>query len=842
MKKAHAAVRESNRRLRASGMESRMREDAKAERALEREGARAIRKAKSAQKLLAFDKIYEDGICEIRPGLYSRTISFGDIGYQTAREDQQKLLLNHLCYLINSCDDTCHLQLTLQNAPVPLDEFVENISLPRVEGRNGEYVDEYNKMIRDRCSEQSHTLSQSRAYTVSVHAESLERARKQLGTVCNSIEEQLRACGATYERLDGLERVRMLHGMLRPGENFGFDYEDAFFHRETVKDHVCPHAFDFRPVRDSGVFRFGDKHGQIMFLRKYPAKAVDTFLPALLDLSLPMSVSVHYQSMDDDEAELKVQRKYAYMDQQRAHEAKQAVMQGLDPSFVSSELLRNMDEAAELLRELRSTEQKLLYVTIYFFLWADTEEALEESVYEVTKAVNKTASARDIRLASQKKLAFNACLPIGCDYTDIARRMTTTEAALMSIPFAQVRMSERGGVYYGVNADSGEVVVANRKNLGAPHGWVLAKPSRGKSFMVKRELFATLCQNPYDEVLIIDPQGEYSYCVEAFGGHAYDISPNTTTYINPFDMDELYGGEGANPIAFKSSFIITMVSLLVGGNEGIDSVAQGIVDRCVRQTYAGYRSGMGVDDMPTLMDFYAILKAQDEPEAKYLTKALELYVEGSLSVFTHRTNLVPETRLRSYNTRSLPDALKTLGMLVVLDQVNNRAAYNFSRGVRTWLYIDEAQNYFENPHSIDYFDKTFSEGRKNLVVPTAITQNVDRILKHDKAIQMLSNSDYAFLLGQSKNDLDLLVDIYELSPKEREHLMNDTPGQGILVAGNRHVCVKDSFPKKTKLYELFSTDANEREEAFLRKRLKGSRTAGPEGDNNASSLDADISA
>ncbi len=800
---------------RAQSVESRIKAEERAAKRDAKAAGRRLNKSKTVQKAIGFEKLFEDGVMEIRPGLYSRTVSFEDVGYQTARGEAQKQIFNRYCELLNYLNEGIHLQLNLVNNPITQQQFNETIFLKPLGDGNDHLVREYNEMLASKSAQQTHTIDQQRYFTVTVQAPNKEKATALLANVVSDIQEQLHGIGSDSHALDGLERGKLLSELLLPGEEFVFDYEDAFFADVTMKDAVAPSGMNFRPNGSDRYFTFGDNYGEVLFFKDLPSDISDRFLAGIMDLSLPLAVSIHFTSMDQAEAITLVRKKMAYMDQQRASEAKAAVRQGLDPSFVSPELLHSMDEASDLLDHLRNRNQRLVFMSAMVFVWGKTYEELDNSIFQVTAEARKSS----VKLASldlRQKQGLNSCLPIGCDYSEILRSMTTAEAAIF-VPFSTSELSQRGGAYYGLNQVSNNLIILNRKTLKAPMGWVLGKPGGGKSFAVKREIFNTLITNPDDEVIVIDPMGEYGLFVEAVGGEVVRIDPESTTYLNPFDISSLYAGEGVNPVAFKSEFVMTIMDAILGTGS-VGPIEHSIIDRVTKRLYVNMRDDWGPEDMPTMSDFYDGLLEQPEPEAQRLARAIELYTRGTLDCFNHRTNVTERSRVRVYDTKALGGGLRVLGMLVVLDQVQNRASYNFKRGVRTWLYIDEAQNFFENPNSINYFDKTYSEGRKKLIVPTAITQNVDRVIIHDKARQMFSNSDFMLLLSQSSNDLRHLANALQLSPKELDYVTNAKPGWGLLIAGAARIPFKDDFPKNTKLYELFSTDPNEREEKMRRAR------------------------
>lgn len=817
---ARQAVNEVTQEQRNRGVDARLREQKKMRTEEQKKAARKLAKAKTVQEALGFEKVFEDGICLVRPGLYSQTIKFEDVGYQTARIEDQKRIFNRYCELLNIFDDDVHLQLNLINNPIPREQYNQSIFLHKPGDSNDHFVEEYNEMLASKSAEQPHTIDQQRYFTVTVNAESRAEAIPALASVTNDIREQLRSCGSDSHILDGQERAALLASQLIPDEEYEYDFARGFKEHYSVRDSVCPSSLDFKPSGSSEWFKLGSRCAEVLYIKEYPADLDDRFLSSLMELQIPINVTIHFTPMDHGDSIDLIRRKMVFMDQQRASEAKNAVRNGLDPSFVSSELLHTMDETNELLTQLRDKDQRMLFTSILIYVWGKDYDELDKSVMEITRRARK-ASVKLGSLDMRQRQGLASALPVGYDYSDVKRTLTTASAAIF-MPFSAQELVVKGGIYGGQNNVTNNMIFYNRKKLKAPNGWVLGKPGRGKSFAVKREIFSNFINNPEDEFLIIDPQNEYGMFARAVGGIVYDIDPSSETYINPFDISDDYDLDGSNPVAFKSSFIMTMINSIVASNGSALSAAdRTIIDRVVKIIYRDMRSDWTLDEMPTLMDFFEVLKQQPEVEAKRMVTTLELYTEGSLSCFTHHTNVPYDGRMRVFNTKSLPRSLQSMGMLIVLDQVSNRASYNYKRGVRTWLYVDEAQKFFESDYSIDYFDQVFSEGRKKLIIPTAITQNVDRVLKHDKARQMFSNSDFNLVLGQSDNDLTRhLVPTLHLSAKEKEWLSEEgsKPGYGLLICGASRILFRDEFPKGTDLYELFSTDPNEREERLRRER------------------------
>lgn len=781
---------------------------------------RARNTAKTVQAAIGYNKMFEDGICEVEVGVYSRTIRFSDITYQTAKLDDQKMIFNRYCELLNYLNDSIHLQLNLINDPVDRESYNKSIALAAegLEGKPLEYLAEYNKMLSEKSAESTHVIDQQRYFTVTVNAPTYKKAVPLLASVTDDLIEQLHRMGCVAERLDGKERLALLATQLIPDDAFDIDFEDMFFNSLTTKDYIAPASMDFRPQGSSKRFMVGDKHAQVLFVKQFPSDLNDRMLADLADLPVPMNITLHITALDQADAIDLVRKKLSFMNQQRASEAKDAVKQGLDPSFISLELQHSMSEATDLLDNLRNKNQRLFLTSLLVYICADSIDELEESAFQVMSEARKS-SVKLATFSLRQRQGLNSCLPLGIDHSGILRTGTTAATAIF-IPFATQELSQSGAAYYGQNQLSNKLILFNRKTLKSPMGWVFGKPGSGKSFATKREILNTFFANPDDEVIIIDPACEYPFVTTMLGGEVVNISASSAAHLNPFDINENYTDAGVNPVIFKAEFILSLCSLLIGGAYGLTPVEKSIIDRCTGIIYSGVDTAGGPEAMPTLIDFYKVLEKQPDSEARNIAKALEVYVKGSLSSFAHHTNVKTNSRIVCYTTKELGTQLKTFGMMTVLDQVWNRVTANQGRGKRTWLYIDEAQNFFANEYTVDYLDKCWAEGRKMLLICTGITQNVDRVLAHGQAKQMFSNSDFMLLLSQSSNDMNILANTLSLSKQQLSYVTNSKEGCGLLVAGSAVIPFKDSFPKNTELYKMMSTDPSEAEERRKTKKRK----------------------
>ncbi len=764
--------------------------------------------AKSVYELLGFDLMYQDGTCEVEKGLFSQTLAFSDISYQSASYEAQESYFKEYAGVFDYCSSDTYVQINVINTKLPSEKighesFFNETGIASID----DYIAEYNEVLNKKKLEGVSNLERNRYMTFTVQAESYEKALPELARKRSDFSAALSKLGCRVEKLDGEERLALIAGQLRPGKPFEINYDELLVNGLTAKDYVCPQSLDFKPEGLTSAFMCEGMWCQVLTFRKFGSQLTDTAISDIADLPMPLDVSLHVQALDKSKSTDFVLNRLAWIDKDIIEYQRKAVRQGFDYQLLPQELSYSKNEAEELLDQMQNLGQRLCIFSGVVYTHAETYEKLADQVKQIMSVARKNAIELDT-LDCQQPQGLNTALPLGAARIEQQRYMTTSQVAMM-VPFATQELSQPGGGYYGQNKVSQNLILMNRSLLAAPMGFVLGKPGSGKSFAVKREITNTFLAHPEDEIIIVDPQGEYPPLVEALGGTAFNLSPGADgDHINVFDF---FAGSfdvtGEDPTLFKSEAIMAIAAVVLGrGDSGITPEERTIIDRCVRLTYAQFADE---DRAPVLGDFYEILKQQPEPEAARLVTGFELYVEGGLSYFNHQTSVELDRRIVSFSFKQLGDNMRIFAMLVILDLAYNRMLANFNKGIRTWLYIDEVQSLFSIGSVVAYFDKFWAEGRKFNLIPTGITQTVERILNHPVAKLLLSNSDYLMLLKQSDTDRKTLTAILGLSEQQAEYIDRSTnPGEGLLLAGEAVVPFKDDWPHG-KLYDLWNTKPDE---------------------------------
>ncbi|MBS4749588.1 DUF87 domain-containing protein [Granulicatella sp. zg-ZJ] len=755
---------------------------------------------KTSQDSIGYLAMYEDGICEIEPGLFSKTLFFSDVNYSMADDDEQINVFSKYCDLLNVADNNTHLQLTVLNRKIDLEAFQKSVLIPAKDDMLQVYRDEMNDMLLEKVKSGQHSFFKAKYLTFSHKASDLQHAQTVLKRIEYNLMQQLKKLGTEPKALNGLERLSVMHEQLRPEKQFLFTYDDLRYSGLTTHSAIAPMSLNFKKSKSQ--FEFGDFIGSVLLLRDYPTDLTDGMIADLTAIPINMTITIHIDNRTKEESLDFVKSRIGFMEQQKINEQQRALRSGYDPEIVSQNLKESLEEAEILKTDLKEKNQKLTNVTFSVFVYAENQETLDDYVERVF-SVGRSNSCVFERLHYLQEQGLSSSLLIGKNNVPIQRTLTTASTAVF-VPFTAQEIMDANGTYYGVNATTENIITFDRTKLKAPNGFILGTPGSGKSFTSKREIINAVLKNPEAEIIVIDPEREYSILAEHFNGEIVKISAGSTNYINPFDILSDDYGNGEDPILHKTDFLLSLFELLLGGKNGLEAVQRGILDRTCRQVYQSV-----TDRTPTLVDFFNVLHTQSEQVSKDLSISLEPYTKGSLSLFAHETNVNTKSPFIVYDIKDLGKQLRSLGMVIVLDQIWNRITINRAKGIRTYVYIDEMQLLFSNEHVAVYFFELWSRARKWGAIPTGMTQNVETLLLSDLARRMLSNSDFIIMLNQATSDRDELVRLLHISPEQEEYITGSEEGSGLLFAGKGIIPFYDRFPKNTQLYKIMSTKIQE---------------------------------
>lgn len=639
----------------------------------------------TAQQSIPYREMGKDGICRVEDGYYSKTIRFYDINYQLAQNEDKNAIFENWCDFLNYFDSTIHFQLSFINHHSNMAEYEDVI---RIKKRNDSFDDlrmEFAQMLRNQLAKGNNGLVRTKYLTFGIEADNIREAKPKLERIETDILNNFKVLGVSAYPLNGVERLQIMYETFNQDNKvpFRFNYEDVLRTGLNTKDYIAPSSFVFKNGKD---FQMGDTIGAVSYLQILAPELTDKMLAEFLEMDCNLLVNLHIQSIDQMKAIKLVKAKVTDINRMKIEEQKKAVRSGYDMDIIPSDLNTYGGEAKRLLEDLQSRNERMFLVTVVFLNTAKNKQELENVVFQTAGIAQKYNCALK-RLDYQQEPGLMSSLPLGKNWIPIKRALTTTSTAIF-IPFTTQELFMGGeSIYYGLNALSNNLIMADRKKLKNPNGLIVGTPGAGKSFAAKREITNVFIVTK-DDIIICDPEGEYFPIVRAFNGQVVRISPTSHDYINPMDINTNYADDD-DPLSLKSDFILSLCELVVGGKNGLEPVEKTIIDRCVRLVYQDYLADPVPEKMPILEDLYNLLRKQEEPEAQRLATALEIYVNGSLKVFNHRTNVELNNRLVCFDIKDLGKQLKKLGMLIVQDQVWNRVTVNRAAHKSTRYYIDE---------------------------------------------------------------------------------------------------------------------------------------------------------
>ena len=755
---------------------------------------------KGVQQAIPIRTIWPDGIFRVG-NKFSKTFRFEDINYAVASKEDKEAMF--LCYseLLNSFDSGATTKITINNRRLNKADFESSILIPLKGDRLDEYRREYNQMLLDKATG-ANSIVQDKYVTVSVMKKNIEEARNYFSRIGTDLITHFSRLGSKCVELDATDRLRILHDFFRSGEetDFYFNLSDTMKKGHDFKDYICPDTFEF----EKDHFRMGNKYGRVIFLREFASYIKDSMVSELCDLNRNMMLSLDIIPIPTDEAVREVENRLLGVETNITNWQRRQNQSNNFSAVVPYDMEQQRKESKEFLDDLTTRDQRMMFAVLTMVHIADSKEQLDSDTETLFTTARKHL-CQFSTLTFQQMDGLNTVLPYGLRKIDAIRTLTTESTAVF-IPFRAQEISHHGGIYYGQNVISKNMIIANRKHLLNGNSFILGVSGSGKSFTAKREIVNQILSSD-DDIILIDPEREYSSLVKAMGGEIIHISATSPNHINAMDMNKDYG-DGANPVILKSEFVLSLCEQLIGGHN-LGAKQKSLIDRCTASVYRKYLQSNYKGNPPTLQDFHAELLRQEEPEAQEIGLAIELFTSGSLNTFAKPTNVDVNNRLICYDILDLGKQLLPIGMLVVLDSIFNRITQNRAKGKNTFIIIDEIYLLFQHEYSANFLFTLWKRVRKYGAFCTGITQNVDDLLQSHTARTMLANSEFIVMLNQASTDRMELAKLLNISDLQLSYITNVDAGNGLIKVGSSLVPFTDQFPRNTKLYRLMTTKPGE---------------------------------
>lgn len=757
---------------------------------------------KSIQQTIEIMKVAENGIFEVARNRFSKCYRFQDINYTTTNETEQIDIFERYCKFLNSLD--VNFKITINNKNKDMEQVRDYVFLQKQDdGYNG-FRKIYNDIMEQKIHEGRQGIEQERYLTITIERKNFEEAKAQFATIEASVHKAFGELGAEIVPLSGNERIKVLYDYYHLGDegSFDFDIREARKVGADFRNDLCNGMIQFYP----DYFKDEKKFCRALFIKKYPSSLSDRFLNEITSLPVHSITSIDVVPIPKDMTTKILQKKYLGIE---SDIIKQQRVRNKNNDF-SSEISYNKriekKEIEEIMDDVRENDQCLYYVSVTVILMADTKEELD-SMTETVETIGKRNSVTIEEHYLKQRESLNTALPIGVRQVETMRTMLTQSLAVL-MPFNVQELNDKQGCYYGINQVSKNINIGNRKKLINGNGFVFGVPGSGKSFFCKMEM-GNVFLSGNDEIIVIDPMNEYFDIAETYGGTVVNMSTYTDNYVNPLDMDvwSLDLNDSRGMIREKGEFMLGLCEQCMG--ESLNSRQKSIIDRCVRKLYIEIARNRE-KYVPIMSDFYEILMNQPEDEARDIALSLELFVNGSLNIFNHQTNVDVDNRFTVYGIRDLGTELSPITMLVMMESIQNRIIANGKRGIATWLYIDEFHVLLNSEYSAKYLQQLWKKVRKQGGLCTGITQNIVDLLQNYTATTMLANSEFVALLKQANTDSSRMAEVIGVSEAQLRFVTNTSSGMGLMKCGNVVIPFDNTIEKGTDLYNLYNTNIHEK--------------------------------
>lgn len=759
---------------------------------------------RSVQQSIPVDEIFADGIW--RSGeVFSQMWRISDINFSMLSDSNKRILQSQYGVVYAGIPSDCWAKFCITSQHMDEKSFRKSILYqPEHDGHDDLRQEKNDHLIA--CASDVGNVIQQKFLIISTVKRNVREARDRLRQIQGHLISSLSALGCTVTNVTCNERLEILHNFFRIGEegHFQFDLSECQRLGNDFKSAVCPDTLNFKRSH----IEIDGRFAKCMSISHFPQQLNDRFITTLLQQVPYIILSIDVVPVEPEDAMQALEEVRMAVDAEKARFNRRAVDKLDFTASIPPRTLAQEETMKRYYADITEDDQQMMLSMLSVAYFADSLEdlALETDALKTT-AINY--NCRFTELFFQQEDAFNTAMPYGLRRLENVHTMVTKNVTAL-VPFNTQEVLVPGGIYYGVNDMSGNLIVGLRTELMNGNAMILATSGSGKSMFTKQEIMELFLRFPKARFYLVDPENEYRPLVEELGGIVVDISVESRTYLNPLEYKPEPGSDTL-PNEAKVEFILSLCEQIMGKNNGYIG-DKSIIDNSLRNIYAPYVKSNYEGDCPTLHDLWKDLKEQPLERAKEIALALEVYVNGSLSMFAKPTNVDMTNRLICFNIQSLGGQLKAVAMLYMLEFINTRVmtTERSSSTCATWVYFDEIYLLLQNELSAQFLFTSWKRFRKYNAFATGITQNIEDCLSNSTAYAMLANSEFVCMLRQTK-DIDHVVELYGLSDIQRNYLLKARPGQGILKMGNALIPFVNDYPKNTKSYRLLTTKPGELE-------------------------------
>ena len=755
---------------------------------------------RSVQRSIPIKRIYSDGIWQVG-NQHSKTWRLTDVNYTAASDDDRRGIFLSYCAALNALPTDAGAKITIINRRLNPVDFERAVLIKEQGDELDGYRREYNAILQGQAAA-SNNLVQEKYITLSIAPQKIEESRAYFRRVDGNLTKNFGRLDSSARAISNYDRLRIFHDFFRPGQEQYFTYDQSLAMRrgQDFRDFICPDGLQFKADH----FEMGGKFGRVLFLSEFASYISDQMISDLSDFARSLVLSIDILPVPTDEAVKEVQQRILGVESDITRWQQRQNSKNNFTATVPYELEQLRAEAKEFLDDLTVRDQRMMFAVVTLVHVADTLDQLNADT-EALLSIGREHLCQFSTLRYQQEDGLNTVLPYGLRRVKALRTLTTESTAVL-MPFRAQEIQDPGGMYYGVNSISKNLLICDRKRLISPHAFYLGVSGSGKSMGMKSTI-TNVALGTDDDIIIIDAEREYGPLARALGGEVVEISPHSPHHISPMDIGEGYA-DGENPVALKSEVITSILEQQMGAGR-ITGSHKSIIDRCTANVYRPYLKSKGKLPTPLLTDWRNEVIKQTDPEAREIALAAELITEGSLNVFAHPTNVDMNNRLVVIDLYEMGEQLRPTALVVTLEAIQNRVAANRKRGKYTWVFIDEVYLYFKYHYSAEVLYRAWKRWRKYGAPLTAATQNVEECLKSETARLMFANSEFLLLFNQAATDRQELAKLLHLSDTQMGYVENAEPGHGLLRMGGALVPFANTVPKDSGLYRLMTTTPGE---------------------------------
>ena len=791
----------------------------------------------------------EYNLIETYEGCYTRSFEVTNINYDTASEEEQKVLMERWRDFLNSLGSHMEVALTVYNRPMDIKSFKEENFIKEAGDGFDPLRMQLNEITQRRAIDGKNSIEKDIYITFAGHADSVTTANDAMNSFASDADQALKLLGSGAKEIPIEDKLEIIHDIYNKDNRGEFLTKTRIVNDKGLTEEIS--SFDFDNIRSMGIsvndvigpssiqylpkmIRIGNKYAKAVKVTEYPSLLSDTFLNKLTGRDFYTITTLNIRQMSASETERLINQQLAYIREEKNNRIRANRRDQIPDEMINPDLDDREEALLNTRHKVREDDEHQFETTLSMIIFADTKKELTKYTEEVKKLCNGLFAGFS-ELNDEQEEGFVATLPLCVNPLKIKRTLSSSEVTLIE-PFSNLEINEKGGINYTMNLSSRNLIIYNRLNKPNFNGFILGSSGSGKSFTAKTEIVNVFLRQNSD-IIILDPEQEYVYITNALKGQVISIMPGGQNHINPLDIvsldyelevDREGLGEIVDPILEKVSFINKLFESMLSESWGMDSVQKSLIDDCLRDLYSPFMKdgrlyrAPKAEETPTLNEIMEWFSHRKEPEARTLYYVLRRYAgDGTLNIFSQRTNVEIHNRIVCFDISSVGEELKLMAMNIIQDMCWARLVENKRLGKFTYIYVDELHIFFQpgNESSAEFLTQLWKRARKYGGVPTGITQSPADLLEHPVGKRLLSECNFIQILNQTSDEnRERLRVILNLSESDLHHITNAQRGQGLFYTGTNTVPFFSRFPEDNDIYPMLTSDMKQLKEIEERKK------------------------